>query len=58
MSIYELTKEELKERLSVLKSIKNFDKKNKKVKITGEIKYIEELLQASDFSNNNEFSIL
>jgi len=58
MSIYELTKEELKERLSVLKSIKNFDKKNKKTRVVGEIKYIEELLQASEFSTNNEFSIL
>lgn len=55
MTTYELSKEELKERLSVLKTIKNIGKKNRRSIITGEIKYIEEILRASDFSTHNEF---
>ena len=55
MKYYELSKEELQERLMVLKSVENLNIGNKRIKILGEIKYIEDMLQALEFSTHDEF---
>lgn len=55
MKYYELSVEELQERLMVLKSVENLNIGNKRIKILGEIKYIENMLQTLEFSKHNEF---
>ena len=39
----------------VLKSVENLNIGNKRIKILGEIKYIEDMLQALEFSTHDEF---
>lgn len=48
----------LKERVVALRSLKEFSDKKEFARVDGEIKYIEGILQANEFSGDNDASVL